>query len=363
MKNNRLQLSFGQYACFAICLLLMIVIPITHNHKLIGKDVGKKTDSNTTAVSESNVEGDSITIINTTELCKDIGFKDVTPVEISIRNGKIEKIVALPNQETPSYQQQVEDAGLLHALDGLSVEEAKNTPIDAVSGATYTSNALIANIRAGLSTASGEVPDEVNQTSVKADGKFILTLIVIICGAFLPFFFKNKKYRYVQLALNVGIIGFWGGTFISYNMMVSSLSFGITGILIVPLGLLLVTAFIYPMFGRTDHYCTWLCPYGSLQELAGKCFPKKVHLSPVIVRMLTTFRQVLWFVLMWLLWTGLWFDWMDYEVFAAFMINSASPVVLGIAIAFVFLSLFVNRPYCRFVCPTGTLFKLSEGRK
>ena len=34
--------------------------------------------------------------------------------------------------------------------------------------------------------------------------------------------------------------------------------------------------------------------------------------------------------------------------------------VSKIAAAFVTLSVFVPRPYCRFACPTGTLFKLAE---
>lgn len=360
MKNHRLQLSLGQYACFAVCLMLMIVIPITHSHKLVGKDIGKTPESQAV----TSADADSLTVINTTELCKDVhGFKGATPVEITIRDGKIDHITALPNEETPSYQRKVEDAGLLRALDGMTVEEAKKADIDAVTGATYTSYSLIDNIRAGLSTAVGETPSKVQPSEPKADAKFFVTLLVIVLGAVLPLFLKNKKYRYLQLMLNVGILGLWGGTFISYNMMVTSLTYGLAGIVLVPMALLLVTAFIYPMFGRTDHYCTWLCPYGSLQDLAGKCCNKKLHLSGTVVRALTTFRQVLWFVLMWLLWTGLCFDWMDYEVFAAFMIKSASPVVLCIAIVFVLLSVFVNRPYCRFVCPTGTLFKLSEGHK
>lgn len=35
-------------------------------------------------------------------------------------------------------------------------------------------------------------------------------------------------------------------------------------------------------------------------------------------------------------------------------------VVLG-GVVFV-LSFFVDRPYCRFVCPTGTLFKVSQNQ-
>ena len=63
------------------------------------------------------------------------------------------------------------------------------------------------------------------------------------------------------------------------------------------------------------------------------------------------------------LWTGVLADWIDWELFPAFLVRTA-PVVLIILTAIVtLLSAFIPRPYCRFVCPTGTLFKMSEGMK
>ena len=40
------------------------------------------------------------------------------------------------------------------------------------------------------------------------------------------------------------------------------------------------------------------------------------------------------------------------------MVESASWVVIAIALAFAFLSAIVMRPYCRFVCPMGSMFKV-----
>ena len=69
------------------------------------------------------------------------------------------------------------------------------------------------------------------------------------------------------------------------------------------------------------------------------------------------FRKILFGVLMFLTLTGIFSAWTDYELFTAFIWQSASVVVIIIAILFVVLSVFVPRPYCRFVCPTGTVFK------
>lgn len=89
--------------------------------------------------------------VNTQELAADVmGFNGPTPVEISICKGIITDIKVLPNQEGPRYLQRVLESGLLKGLVGKTPAEARAAKLDAVTGATYTSSALIENIRRGL---------------------------------------------------------------------------------------------------------------------------------------------------------------------------------------------------------------------
>ncbi|MBR4135355.1 MAG: FMN-binding protein [Bacteroidales bacterium] len=91
-------------------------------------------------------------IINTTPLCKDvIGFNGPTPVEIYIKNGKVQKVVALANEETPSFFQRA--SVILKSWDGKKVSEAAKLKVDVVSGATYSSQAIIQNVQTGLNYA------------------------------------------------------------------------------------------------------------------------------------------------------------------------------------------------------------------
>ena len=107
-----------------------------------------------TACGSSQATGPDTLRINTTDLGKDIiGFNGPTPVEITVVSGNIVDIQALPTSEGPRYMQAVRDGGLLKKLVGKSVKEAKDIELDAVSGATFTSNALIKNIRLGLEKA------------------------------------------------------------------------------------------------------------------------------------------------------------------------------------------------------------------
>ena len=89
--------------------------------------------------------------VNTKDLAADVmGFHGPTPVEISICEGVITEIKALPNQEGPRYLQRALESGLLDRFVGKTPEEARALKVDAVTGATYTSTALIENIRRGL---------------------------------------------------------------------------------------------------------------------------------------------------------------------------------------------------------------------
>jgi electron transport complex protein RnfG len=94
-------------------------------------------------------------VINTTELCKDvIGYDGPTPLVIKVVNGVVAKVEALPNTESPSYFERVIQGGLLKAVVGKKVSDAAKMQLDAVSGATYSSEAVIENLRAGLAEAA-----------------------------------------------------------------------------------------------------------------------------------------------------------------------------------------------------------------
>ena len=101
-----------------------------------------------------NAQADTL-VVNTTELCKDvIGYDGPTPLKITIVKGVVASVEALPNTETPRFFDQVLKSGLLKAVVGKKVYEAAEMQLDAVTGATYSSEAVIENLRAGLKEAA-----------------------------------------------------------------------------------------------------------------------------------------------------------------------------------------------------------------
>ena len=89
-------------------------------------------------------------VINTTELGKDVeGYQGPTPLKVYIKNNKVEKIEFLKSSETPKYYDRVKKF-LQSKWDGLKVKEAREKEVDAVTGATYSSEAVIQNVRLAL---------------------------------------------------------------------------------------------------------------------------------------------------------------------------------------------------------------------
>ena len=90
------------------------------------------------------------TIVNTTTLAGDVeGYAGPTPLKIYIKKDKIEKIEALKNLETPKYFALIK-RDLLNLWNGLTVKKAAQQEVDVITGATFSSEAVIENVRRGL---------------------------------------------------------------------------------------------------------------------------------------------------------------------------------------------------------------------
>lgn len=89
-------------------------------------------------------------VVNTTTLAKDVkGYRSTTPLKITIKKDKVEKVEALRNQETPKYFVRVKRE-MIKAWDGLKVNKALKAKPDGVTGATMSSDAVKENVKRGL---------------------------------------------------------------------------------------------------------------------------------------------------------------------------------------------------------------------
>ena len=86
------------------------------------------------------------------------GFNGPTPLLIALdAEGRIKNVVLLENQETPRFAQHVVEGGLYESWNGLTPDEALDKEVDAVSGATYTSNGVKNSLKARLQAYQRQV--------------------------------------------------------------------------------------------------------------------------------------------------------------------------------------------------------------
>ena len=356
-----------------VVMLVLSAAVILRDGRVFGHDL-RQTHAAVVSVAQGSdtlsVQPDGTFVVNTRVLAKDVqGYGGPVPLKIHIdKDGRLTAIEAEPNAESPSFFDRAKE--LFSRWQGKTIDEAMAEDVDAVSGATFSSKAIIRNVQRGLAYAKqhgladgGKGAQKESAERTVATGwtlGSIVALIAVLLGAVVPLFTNNRRLHLVQLAVNVVVLGLWTGTFVSYTLFLRVFSGGVSlsaiGTLATPL-LMLIVALLYPLAGRSGHYCAHVCPFGSAQELAGKLSRRKLRITPRVLRVLTALRNLLWGVLMALLLTGTCSAWIDYELFTAFIYSSASVWVIVLAMLFLVLSVWVPRPYCRFVCPTGVLMK------
>lgn len=380
-----------------VVVLILAAAAILRDGRILGHDLREAHEAKALKNDTLEVTPDGAFVVNTKPLAKDVqGYGGPVPLKIHIKDGRVAAVEAEPNAESPDFFNRAKE--LLNHWQNKSVDEALAEEVDAVSGATFSSKAIIANMQRGLAYAkqhgqwgedgsvgalgtsaspieggsAGAFGTSASHIVGSEDGSVgaletsaspIVALIVVLLGAVVPLFYNNRRLHLVQLAVNVVVLGLWTGTFVSYTLFLRIFSGGVSlstiGALAAPL-LMLIVALIYPLAGRSGHYCANICPFGSAQELAGKLSRRKLRITPRVLKLLSVLRNLLWGVLMALLLTGTCTAWIDYELFTAFLYSSASVWVIVLAALFLVLSVWVPRPYCRFVCPTGALIKSVE---
>lgn len=130
--------------------------------------------------------------------------------------------------------------------------------------------------------------------------------------------------------------------------------FGSGYVLPVVVGVFFLLPLIFALFaGRV--FCSSVCPLGAVQEL--------ILIKPLKVPdwLSHTLGGIPWIYLCFavlLAAGGSGFIVCKYDVFVPFFRFSGNAFILSLGAAMLIVSLFIGRPYCRFICPYGALLRL-----
>jgi uncharacterized protein with FMN-binding domain len=274
------------------------------------------------------------------------------------KNALIIDVKVIQHCETPSYINRLENHKFFKQFVNMETTSAfkLNEDIDVVSGATISSVGFSDAMRSGSHIISSNIFGKANKTyyksfSIGVKEISILLLFVVVLIASL---FKLKKLRLFTLFAGMLIIGF------IYNVPVSISQFSSIFLGYIPSPLINITwwliiggALLLIIFSGKNLYCSWMCPFGAVQEFISKFSGFKLPMNSKVQKYGSKILYGFTFLVVCLM---LYFrntSSGNYEPFAALFKFDGYGLIWFILPIIMFSSFFWKRFYCRFFCPAG----------
>lgn len=135
-----------------VVVLILAAAAILRDGRILGHDLREAHEAKALKNDTLEVTPDGAFVVNTKPLAKDVqGYGGPVPLKIHIKDGRVAAVEAEPNAESPDFFNRAKE--LLNHWQNKSVDEALAEEVDAVSGATFSSRAIIANMQRGLAYA------------------------------------------------------------------------------------------------------------------------------------------------------------------------------------------------------------------
>lgn len=269
--------------------------------------------------------------------------------------GKIRGVVLTDQDESPDRIIRIREEGFLKLWNDLSVPQALAKKVDTISGATQTTGAIIRAFQKRLAFVSkNELRLRALASSPKDMAKDILLIAALLFSLFVFFRWQNAPHwNLAALAINIIILGFVSAEMLSLARFEGWIKNGI--FILDPALMIALAAVLISVFMNKNFYCTLVCPFGALQNLAGHLNKKNKPLPYKISRVFYWAGLVYFSLIIGVIITGVAFNGAAVEPFAAFSIAKISFLSGSLFLIFLAAAFFWPRPWCNFFCPTGKI--------
>jgi uncharacterized membrane protein len=242
-------------------------------------------------------------------------------------------------------------------LSQLTAMDPETLGIEGVSGATLTSMAVARGIplaaQAALDSPQRSAKN-VKRNWVSYWPDLVTAIFVLIGFVFsttnLP---RRKKLRITYQFGTIIILGFINGHLISQALITGWATSSIPWSVAPGLVLLVIAAYLVPVFSKHQPYCHHICPFGAIQQLTKSRLPWKVHLSKNVRHVLSLIQPLLLLLVVVVTVADLNFNLASIEPFDGFAFRIAGWATISVFVIGIMASLFVPKAYCKFGCPTG----------
>jgi NosR/NirI family transcriptional regulator, nitrous oxide reductase regulator len=285
------------------------------------------------------------------------------PMQVAVgvnTEGVVTGIAVVDDKETPAWLSMVASSGFLRKLLGKS-SAAKLTlgqDIDVISGATYTSRAIVEAVRQAsrrAATAGAGLPAPPEEPAPVLFGIPEITLLALFGIGFIGqqrnVRFK-KQLRWASLITGLVVLGFLFDRPLTLGN-INSLIMGFWPDWHVNLYWYLLIGgilFVYTVDNKNP-YCEWFCPFGAAQECLGTMGGVNLRASPRLYQPLKWLQRGLAFtaILLALLLASPGVT--SYEIFGTLFRLTGSIWQFMLLFVVLFGSLVIRRPWCSFLCP------------
>ena len=290
------------------------------------------------------------------------GFGGPLEVAVSVGpNGRVVNAVVVGHRETRSWFDRVMQSPLIESLKGKSYNDPFEigSDVDAITGATYTTRALIQSVKEpSRRIARNELdlpgPDE-EPTPVLFGYPEIVLVLLLGVGTFgikSASGKAKKRIRWLLMLSGMAVLGFMVNhplTLVDINKFLMGywpdVHYQLYWYLLV-FGVLLIF-----LTTNRNVYCHSVCPFGSAQECLAVLGKAKTFQSKQYHAFFKWLRRsVVWLALLIALVfrnPGI----SSYEVYSTlFSLSGTNREVLFLTVVLLF-SLFVKRPWCKYLCP------------
>jgi hypothetical protein len=280
------------------------------------------------------------------------------------QHGVIERVVLIDHKETPSFFFKIQRHQFLKQFAGRAISSSfvLDSDVDSVTGATMSSRAITEAIREGSHAAGKKIfnlPIKEERFPWKFGTDEILLLLLY---AFMLFGVvrKIKIMHYVTMAAAFIFLGFYLNAAISIGN-ISSLFLGYFPSFKENIfwWLLIIGALLMPLILRRNLYCSYLCPFGALQEFTAKIGGINIRLSEKSIK----FTKYLVYFLAWVALILIFLTSNPavgaFEPFATFFALEGIGIQWFLLPAVVLGSFVFTRFFCRFFCPVGVVLTLT----
>ncbi|QZE15790.1 4Fe-4S binding protein [Halosquirtibacter laminarini] len=273
---------------------------------------------------------------------------------------KILSLELLLDNETPSYMLRLKKNHFFDQFKSkpLASPFVAGSDVQAISGATVSSVSLTKVVEESSHDASLSIFDVECNTlyaPIRIGVKEIIIGIIFIL-ALLFSFFGWTRLRYVTMFAGLIFIGF------VYNFPFSISHFASIFLGYIPDFRVNFTwwfvvggVWLLILITGKNLYCTWICPFGAIQEIISKISGFGLPVHPLMKRYGSKILDITVLSVLGVMFYTHSVSKGSYEPFSALFKLHGSGLIWLVLPLMLFGSFFFKRFYCRFFCPAGTV--------